>query len=217
MTSLPTPGYHLMPAGVESSVYWGSLAGLLASALIAGLAYAGVLTPSTAIVPVGVKPIMIGFLCVVGLRYYTSIVFQSYHGSTHAVITGWPKRRRRMLFAAQTFQILGTSLNLALLTSVGPGSSALVVLLQASSTGAYWLWMWRDTERTFRLVVAFEEFLIVALGVLIVLGQAAVFVPGTQGEGAILAMIGFGFAVEVINQYWGAMLSFFKMTAKQLA
>jgi hypothetical protein len=207
-----------IPGGVESPVFWGSVLGVVTSSLLAGYSYwAGVQTPK----PMATESawIVAVFCCVVGIRYYTSVVFLSYEDFLSNKIRTLGFTERREIFIGQCIMIFGCSLNASLLTSVGALAAGVVILVQASSTILYWRLLWRELVRgpegDPKMVMILGELAVAILACLIIAKHLGAPID-SQAESALLGSVIIVFLAECTTTYARSVFEFSRRTANYL-
>lgn len=216
MTPVPgsRPSAVAVPPGAESPVLWGSVAGVVLSASIAFVAFLSEATSTD-----DSAWIVAAFACVVGIRYYTSVVFLTYDDFLSRDIAALPTSARRGIFLSQVTLILGSSLNISLLTTLGAVASAVVIVLQCLSTLLYWKPLWTSLTKApdgnFRLFMALGEVAVAACALHILLRLAGV-ITNIQGESMLLGSVIMLFITECVTTYTKSVVAFLRRTADYL-
>lgn len=220
MTTTPTgatPSQPIVvPPGAESPVLWGSIAGVLVSA---GIAFATFLSNSSASSS-DEAWIVAAFACVVGVRYYTSVVFLTYDDYLSPKIEACSAGARQGIFVSQFVLVLGSSLNISLLTTLGAVASASVILLQAASTVLYWKPLWKPLTKgpdgRFRMFMVLGEVAVAACALHILLRLTGL-TTSVQGESMLLGAVIMLFITECVTTYTESVTAFFQRTRAYLS
>jgi len=220
MTTTPGTPASLTPAtltvspGAESPVLWGSVAGVVVAASIA---FASFLSTSTAVADS--MWIVAAFACVVGVRYYTSVVFLTYDDFLSRGIAVLPASAKRGIFISQVTLILGSSLNISLLTTLGAVASGLVIVIQCASTVLYWKPLWKPLTKgpdgKFRLFMVLGEVAVAACAVHVLLRLSGV-ITNVQGESMLLGAVIMLFITECVTTYTESVGAFWRRTIDYL-
>jgi hypothetical protein len=207
-----------IPPGAESPVFWGSVAGIVFGAVIA---FVDLVFSSGQIAgwPGDETWIVAVFACTVGVRYYASVVFLTYDDILSARIRKLSASDRRAIFASQSVLVLGSNLNISLLTTLGALASAIVILIQSLSTIMYWKPLWRVLIKgpggNFSLFLALGEIAVGVCAVFVILRHTGV-VRDIQGQSILLGMVIMVFLTECFTTYPSSASAFWKRTASYL-
>jgi len=208
---------------VTTPVFWSSLLGILAGSILGGLTYLGLIgdDASTRAAANVARPVVVLFCCLLCIRYYASIVFVSYDDLASPYASRLSRRAKVTIFVAQAVQILGCTLNIALLPVFGAVVATAVILCQGAAAFAYW---WHlagllkgGKDRVFR-----PRFLL--LGDALILLSAAVFFTwelgiwayDETGAGMCLGVILLIFVVECVTTYPDSVVRFVRATTTSL-
>ena len=207
-----------IPPGAESPVLWGSVAGVVVAASIAFASF--VVSPHQA--PggqAGPAWIVAVFACTVGVRYYTSVVFLTYDDFLSDRIRHTSSAARKAIFISQCALVLGSSLNISLLTTIGALASGIVILAQSLSTIMYWKPLWpeliKGPEGNFRLVMVIGEFAVGTCALYLILRHFGV-VSDLQGQSLLVGSVITVFIAECVTTYATSIRAFWKRTASYL-
>ena len=208
-------------ATVSSPVFWGSFAGILFSAVVAGLSYLQIIGTTSEKIQPAENGFVVVFLCLLCVRYYASVIFLTYKDALAPEVRGLQAYARRAVFWIQLLLIFGCSASVSLLPVFGVAAACFVVISQGIMMMRYWLivgsFVISEQPRGDRhIIILIGDIAILGSAVIYFLMEMAIIEYDRGAAGLCLGTVFISFVGECALSYFRSIRAFVRETRDSL-